>query len=400
MTNPSNKDIDTGTDNENENDNISSDYHEPIWLRGLHDPTGILNNAVSLGHIVDNCEVNVTEDFSSDGLQEATDDFFRMLCRLKGLKSLRFLPDKFSTIYPIPVHLLTVILQEVPGLQMISLCSLEVQGTPEEFERWLYWLRHHPSLHLVRLIRCQLPEDADHMLLDTLVVNLSKMSRLKEVELSAAEELSWSLSLESLQRLYQSDTLEKLRLDNFDLSTQQLLSFFRSLECNDTNLKGLFLASCQAGKQGLHAMASMLGSNQSLEEVSVCFTTDGKLGTCEDECFAQMAIALRHNATLRLLRISGTSASWPNLGIPTRQSFVDMLRTKNTTLEALSICANGNLHADLNFYLAVNRMGRKHLVKDNATKEDWFPVVLNSQVDLNCLYFFLSMKPEFLVCSR
>lgn len=71
-----------------------------------------------------------------------------------------------------------------------------------------------------------------------------------------------------------------------------------------------------------------------------------------------------------------------------------MLRT-NTTLEALSVCANGSLQADLNFYLAVNRMGRKHIVKDNATKEDWFPVLVNSQVDLNCLYFFLSMKPEF-----
>ena len=75
-----------------------------------------------------------------------------------------------------------------------------------------------------------------------------------------------------------------------------------------------------------------------------------------------------------------------------------MLHT-NTSLEAMSLFDCTDLQRDLNFYLALNRMGRNLLMEDNATKEDWFHVLVNSQVDLNCLYFFLSMKPELLDSS-
>ena len=174
-------------------DDIVSSYHEPIWLRGLHDPPGVLKNAMETGHIVDNCEVNVTEEFAYQ--EEAAGDFVQTVCRLNGLKSLRLLPDKFSTIYAFPVNLLTTALQEATGLQMLSLCSLELQGSPDEFERWMYWLRNHQSVNLVRLIRCRLPEQT--ALLDTLILSLWNMTNLKEVELSAAEESAWYLSHDS-----------------------------------------------------------------------------------------------------------------------------------------------------------------------------------------------------------
>jgi len=372
------------------NNDDESTYHEPIWIRGIHDSAGILNTAIETGHVVDNCELTVTDDYSENPQDSAY--FIDRVCQLNGLQSLRFLPDRFHKIYNFPVHLLTTALQEATGLQMLSLCSVELVGTDEEFERFFYWLCNHQSVQLVRLIRCLIPDQPEN-LLDRMALNLCNMTSLREIELSSAEE--WSLSAESLQQLYLSDTVEKLRLENFSLSQNHVLALFEELERNNSNLKGLFLSSCQMTIDGLKGTASMLASNNTLEQFSLCLT-NCQAQPYDDACFEEIAEALHHNTTLRNLVFSSASQDWPKLALTSQHAFADMLRSHNFTLEAMSLFGRTDLSQDVDFYIALNRMGRKHLIRNGASKEQWFHAIVQAQVDINCLYFFLSTRPEIL----
>ena len=72
----------------------------------------------------------------------------------------------------------------------------------------------------------------------------------------------------------------------------------------------------------------------------------------------------------------------------------------NCSIESLSFYDALSIHDSLtrriDFFLALNRMGRKRIMEENASRQDWVDVILNSQVHLDCLFYFLSIKPEIL----
>jgi len=338
----------------------------------------------------------------------------------------------------------------------LSLGSLELTGSLDDFDHFLYWLRNHQSLQLVRLISCQfLPNDEDHnqqqqdtqqdnnppppetnhdrrhhllWLLDQLATSVSNVPCLKEIELSAAIEddddleedeasFDWEFSsLAPFQQLYQSEILEKLRLENFGFPEDHLLALFQELEHNNTNLKALFLSSCLfITNEGMYGIAKMLANNQTLTSLSLGLKFVLQDDEEDDECFQAIAQALHQNTTLQNLRLYKTTSlmrpstrAWRRykLSPANRRAFLELLQSHNVTLEAMSLFEEEEDHdattrtdreehkEKYNFYLALNRMGRKHLVREDATKEQWFHSILQAQVDLSCLFFFLSMKPE------
>jgi 3-methyladenine DNA glycosylase AlkC len=377
-----------GDDNDNEEDHYK--YHEPIWLRGIRDPSGVLEGAILAHKIVDNVEVNVDDSFFTE--QNDARAFVERLASLNGLKSFRLLPDKFNIIYDFPVDILTTLLRRAQGLQMISLCALDWIGSPDDFAKFIETLRNHSSLCLVRLIRCRFPENSN--VLQDFIANLAQVPKLREVELCGAEESSLGiLSSESMERISHSEMLEKLRLDNFELSEDHFSVMLQWLERNNNRLTGVSLSSCQLSSPSLHRLARMLSSNGTLEELSFCLTRTHNQ-TYTDESFEAISQSLHDNTSLRQFRLTGSNG-WPKLNDRIQTAFLTMLR-RNCTLERLSLFDSADLQRDIDFWLALNRMGRKRVMNENATKEDWLQVITWSLVDLDCIYFFLSMKPELL----
>lgn len=229
--------------------------------------------------------------------------------------------------------------------------------------------------------------------MDQLIENLSETPNLREIELSAAEESALgTISDEAWPLLYRSRFLKKFRLDNFELSEQHAMELFDAFEHNN-RLKGVFLSSCELNSDGLGAMARMLRANHTLEELSICLAHD-RNQNYNDESFVAIAHSLEQNTSLRQFRLTGSNR-WPKMSELVQNSFLQML-CRNFTLETLSRFDRTDLQREIDFLLALNRMGRKCVMDENATREDWLTVIGNSQVDLNCLFFFLSMKPELL----
>jgi hypothetical protein len=372
-------------------------YHKPIWLRGIQDHTGVLEGAILADKIVDDVEVNVDETFFHE--QQDAMVFVEKLASLRGLKSFRLLPDKFDSIYDFPVPLLTTLLQRPQGLQLISLYGLDWRGSPEDFTVFLETLRHHPSLYLVQLMRCQFPEENSNSLLEDFFDTLVQMPKLRCVELFGAEESSLGiLSQESLERISHAPLLEKLDLGSFVLSEDHFLIMMQWLERRNHNnrLTVVSLAKCTVTSSSLDHLARMLSINETLEELSIGFVYDRKKQTLTSESFMALSQSLQDNTSLRLLLLWGLPTLHDDKKIQT--VFLTMLH-RNCTLETLNLfddgCA-GDWLPDMDFWLALNRMGRKIVTNENATKQDWLQVITRSQGDLNCLYFFLSMKPELL----
>jgi hypothetical protein len=89
------------------------------------------------------------------------------------------------------------------------------------------------------------------------------------------------------------------------------------------------------------------------------------------------------------------SGSRPRLNRQSQEAFLYAVQ-HNYILETFFMLETMELDFSMNFYLALNRMGRKRIVDETATREDLVGVVLNAQVDLNCLHYLISMKPQLL----
>ncbi|CAB9501092.1 expressed unknown protein [Seminavis robusta] len=374
---------------------LDEDYHEPIWLRGVRDLSGVLEGAIQSNRIIDNAEVSVDESFSDADTQELALRFVERLGGLNGLKSLRLLPDKVHIIYEVPVRLLTIALQRARELQMFSICAVDLVGNQDEFVEFMESMRNHASLHLVRLIRCRLPNTSPPMLAD-FVAHVSAIPNLKEVELCGAEESSLGImSNEALISISGAALLEKFCLDNFELTQDHFMILLQWLERRNNRLRGVSVSACEINSEGLHSLARMLRGNQTLEELSICLS-HSRNQTLTDECFMAISQSLERNTSLRQFGVSGSNG-WPKLSNNVQKCFLNMLRHWNYTLERLSLFDRADLQPDVNFFLATNRLGRKFLVHENCTKEEWLQAIIRSTCDLSCLYFFLSMKPELLV---
>jgi len=186
--------------------------------------------------------------------------------------------------------------------------------------------------------------------------------------------------------------LEELQLHGFDLQ-DAILTLLQCLEHIQSNLSSLWLSSGQLTREVLESTARMLANNQSL--TSFRFFCDEYDYVNDDDCLVAIAQALHHNSKLETLHIGCKvdKALLLSHNLASPQTFVEMLHDHDVTLQEIS--AIGVDEAQAKFYGDLNRMGgRKQLVRADATKEQWFQVILQAQDDLSSLYFLLRMKPE------
>ena len=289
-----------------------------------------------------------------------------------------------------------------------------------------------------------------HNLLNSIVESLSNIPQLTDLELTSAEEdqqqddsisssstssLLGTLSNTSLHRLItdysQTTRLQRIRLDNFNFFVEeQLILLLQALEAN-TCLKSVGFSYAKCTEVGFRGLARMLVNNQSLQELSLGISfnhtvsissnatatsntiTEGEEEERNDtqqeqqdtqtiiteEVLLEVVQALQHQTTLKQFRL--TTASESLLDKHLKQSLCniqdDLLHAlrHNYTLEDLFLLERMMINdADQNFYLALNRMGRKQIAEENATRQDLVKVLVHAQVNLDCLYYFLSMRPQ------
>jgi len=418
--------------------------HGPLRL--CHsDREGLLTAALESGRVVDTCEWTVSGRFLLLNPHEVYKDnsIFRRVCRLPGLKNVGFLNQSFMSddqICPCPSHVLSLILEQIPGLKTLSLDLVVVSGSQVENDRFLRNLASHPSLEVLgnfqshRTHASNLRIGIDPLIahasnlrigIDPLIASLSNLASLKEVHVTAARKDRWErLSLDSLPQLCSLGTLEKLQLECFNFTQDHVLTLFQDLKDNPNgHLKVVFLSFCPMTNAVLEGTAGMLANNQSLTSFSLGFETrtwyssallwySSALLLEHDDGFVGIFQALRDNATLKNLQLfhgrPGTSYAprlrhsslFSRLDLLARlaspPAFVELVK-HNMTLETVpEFGTDIAIHEEVEFYLTLNRMGRKHLFRGDFTKEQWFHYILQAKDDLSFLYYFLSLKPELL----
>ncbi|CAB9529864.1 expressed unknown protein [Seminavis robusta] len=113
------------------------------------------------------------------------------------------------------------------------------------------------------------------------------------------------------------------------------------------------------GRVGWKAIADMIASNQSLQSLS--------LENCQgmdDDAVTGIVNALQHNTTLRKLELQVFAGHCTRFSQKVGQkAFVELLRSgRNITLVNLYTQASGDLEAQLECYLNLNRTGLRPFV--------------------------------------
>ena len=300
---------------------------------------------------------------------------------LNGLRRLEFFPG-VGGHNVIPIAALCEALRGSRKLESLYVYHLELQGDTLMFQSFASQLEQCHLLKEVCFIDCRISsnQEGSGMAFDPVVRCLRTLKSLKVVALWA-DDLG-VLATESLSKLCQSSSIERLMIQGFQISDSDVASMLCELEKND-NLKRLNI-SCSLGNTSCQALAQMLQRNTKLEKLQVdidAFDNEGDL--------AEVARGLRHNSTLNYLKLSGPDCDCDNDGV--LGAFESMLES-NLSLQTLSILDGTVYSSKMAFYLKLNSCGRGHIFQAGIAKRDpWLDALLKSEGDIDCLFYFLSL---------
>ena len=188
-----------------------------------------------------------------------------------------------------------------------------------------------------------------------------------------------ALTGKALATLCQSPYLKALRVRGVRfLKDDHIILSAQALKTNATMNELSFL--CDIGGRAVEALCEMLVVNRSLQVVCLNRIMEGKQAS-------DIARALSLNTTVRELHLYFRYCVIEHL----RTSFLALMQ-QNYTLEKL---AGGWACSSLEFYLNLNRAGRKQLLGNSIKPSpmDWIDLMATQQDDVRSLFYFLSQNP-------
>jgi len=186
--------------------------------------------------------------------------------------------------------------------------------------------------------------------------------------------------------LKHNTSVQKLMLNMNNLGDEGAEAFGDTL-CDNRGLKQLYLSDNKIGDSGVTAIADGLICNEgALQELNL---SDNEI-TCEGA--KEMAVRLKLNNGLKSLWLSGN----PILRDGVKAMIQDGLR-HNFYLESIDLAPFHDqtfLRNEKEFYLTLNRSGRKILRKEKVHVCFWAYILSRVGHDPNMIFYFLVRNPD------
>lgn len=145
--------------------------------------------------------------------------------------------------------------------------------------------------------------------------------------------------------------------------------------------------------KGCAALARTLAVNQTIERLDLSYNRISDPG-----CTA-LANSLIYNSSLKEIGLFG------NVQFKSRDVFLRVIKSSNLTLEDLLL--DSEWDAEMNYYLNLNRIGRRRLLRnEKISREEWVESLAEVQGEkhsvcdappdvLSNLFYFVLAKPHF-----
>lgn len=329
---------------------------------------------------------------------------FQAVGRLPKLEELKIDAYAGMATFPLEVLAQTIIgTRKLKELELwdlkLTLENVDEDGTSPDLENLNIALRNHPSLEKFTLYNCQLRESSV-CTLDPLLRALATIPALKKVYITAAAAVSSasesvSFTRSALEDLCRSPSLQEIGLwkFNFLYSSQQETADPLALlapAIAETDILRMFeFGKCHLSREGDEALAAMLEVNTSLEELDLHLdSSDSKGGKSVCEIVATAKALQSQNTTLKRLKL------WGLLNRSNQEALVRMI-CDNYSLETCRLLdADRDISAQIDFYIALNRGGRKYFLTSEqpVTTGQWLDLLENS--DLGTIFYYLCRKPN------
>ena len=357
---------------------------------------------------------------------------FGIIGALPNIQELRIEFDEL----PLPAQALRNALScPTSRLRYLALEDVRVSGSLDDFEDVADAIQRSSSLKTVRMYRCGPAEDT-RATLDPIISALASVPTLKDVTLSSTH-----CSDEALGVLGESKSLEIVALDHMTICGLSLSQLCRSRSIKDLRFWGMpelnddatFLSSALASNQSLKMLrirhcnlqqesgvqlAEMIDRNTTLESLSLenmhwkdfgeplhkslavnkslrslSLSMDGKEINIRENA-AKVTAGLEQNTSLRKFRLLLRDMDGHDVREAFLGPFTKLLET-NYTLESLYLNSGIiDLGDDINFFLKLNRSGKRHLLRDeNSTKAEFMDMLASHSEDLSITHYVLTMNP-------
>mgnify|MGYP005848602023 CR=1 FL=1 len=381
-------------------------------------------------------------------------DIFDEISNLPKLKTISL---SFRVPVPLPIQALTTFIKQAKSLETLNISGLQLSIPPpvdseSSIETLTKVFRNAQLLKTVQLCRHRtFRGDASAKAtqeVDPLLRALTSLPNLKVFHIDRTDIFTDQTTLE----LVCSAPIRTLKIGVCDRDIrlgQYLPRMADSLETNN-ELKELMVHHILRGKD-LAAMAELLEHNTSLKKVALRVESndfgnvianalrnnttmesfDLTLLSRDRACFRKnmvvIAEALSENrqSALKSLRLDGAKGIRSSAMM--MEPFLKMLQQYNYTLQQLEINRNNvTLSAEIQFYLKLNRLGRRYLLRvegegrqetsrGNAVqprqsngsfvrsspsfREEFANCLIQNKNDLRVLFYFLSRNPLILPLS-
>jgi hypothetical protein len=297
-----------------------------------------------------------------------------------------------------PLDLFVAALSAIQSIERLSLCLIEQEVLNQNFVTFPY-LR---KLHLERL---HVSEQSLH--------NIGQSPHLQDLSLQCLVDPPQNTLLLALSRVLA--TTQSLRI-------LKLKFVFHNLHCLDEHAHTVFWDAVQQNTtlQDLELtvnwrmnpydslfgipLARALQNNRSLQRLSLVTRIDDNEAARDNlkKSIGNIAAALPFNETLKQFQFSLSGGLRGYCQEQVRSLLLGPFETvlregEQHGLECLSVWYRGVGHLELTekmqFYLTLNRAGRRHLLSGNATINDWMDALILHQSDLSVVFFLLSRNP-------
>lgn len=311
------------------------------------------------------------------------------------------------------VRALSQVIHRSQMLETLHITYVQLDGLDQDFISLVNSLQQHSSLQNFHIVDCQLPvrfrrRDASSLcIMDMIIQVLPEISSLREVVLSPIEKSSLGpISSNALVSICQSTSMTHLKITDFAefnprevgdsfAGSSPLVMMAMALATNEC-LRELCIPSSYSKAQ-CRALAHLLRNNTTLVQLEIIDVSDF---SGNEKNIIEIAESLKSNTTLKRLSFPGicNRFSYETLKAFANSMETNMSITEFTVLQTFTSANNHIWVSRIELFIKLNRYGRgEFLSTESLTKEQWLNKLLEVHDDLDCLFYFLTLSPSYLV---
>ena len=279
------------------------------------------------------------------------------------------------------------VLNNLQRLEFLYLQNVKLSGEEDEFQALADAIEQHPTLRKCRLYMCR-PSIRANATFDPIITALSNARTLEEVTMihctiSTEEQDNWEGKC--LRDLCRSKKLKILTLTcGPELKDEHIEMMAEALQTNKT-LESVSIRANKLGASAGMAMSRVLKTNRTLERLRVQLSSDEFAGPIVE--------ALHDNKNLQKLGLILPNDVNQKVREQLTLEMTQMLRKSNYNLKDVDL-VGWKANNRIRFYLKLNQTGRRSLLAEGATRDQWAKTLVSHKDDVSIIYYFLKRNPQ------